>query len=42
LPGWNFSKYVIGKDGKPVGFFGSSVKPDSKELLDAIETALKG
>ena len=26
--GWNFSKYVIGKDGKVVAFFPSAVTPD--------------
>ena len=40
LPGWNFSKYVIGKDGKPIEFFGSSTKPDSAELKKCIDTAL--
>ena len=40
LPGWNFSKYLVGKDGKVVAFFPSRVTPDSKELKDAIESAL--
>ena len=40
LPAWNFSKYVIGKDGKVVAFFPSKVKPDAPELLDAINKAL--
>jgi glutathione peroxidase len=40
LPAWNFSKYVIGKDGKVVAFFPSKVKPDARELLDAINKAL--
>ena len=40
LPAWNFSKYVIGKDGQPIDFFGSSIKPDSAELKKSIETAL--
>jgi glutathione peroxidase len=39
-PAWNFSKYVVGKDGKVVSFFPSKVAPDSKELRDAIESAL--
>ncbi len=29
LPAWNFSKYVIGKDGKVVAFFPSAVTPES-------------
>ena len=41
LPAWNFSKYVIGKDGKIVAFFPSKVTPDSAELRAAIEKALK-
>jgi glutathione peroxidase len=40
LPAWNFSKYVIGKDGKVVAFFPSKVKPDAPELVAAIEKAL--
>lgn len=42
LPNWNFCKYLVGKDGKPIQFFGSSVAPDSKELRAAIEAAMKG
>jgi glutathione peroxidase len=41
LPKWNFSKYLIGKDGKVVAFFPSNVTPESPELRQAIETALK-
>ena len=40
LPAWNFSKYVIGKDGKVVAFFPSKVTPESPELRDAINKAL--
>jgi len=40
LPGWNFGKYVIGKDGKIVGFFPSKVTPESPELRAAIDKAL--
>ena len=40
LPGWNFSKYVIGKKGNIVAFFPSKVTPDSAELKAAIEKAL--
>src|SRR5438270_10798197 len=29
LPAWNFSKYVIGKDGKILAFFPSEVTPES-------------
>ena len=41
LPKWNFSKYLIGKDGKVVAFFPSNVTPESPELRQAIEAALK-
>ena len=40
LPAWNFSKYVIGKDGKIVAFFPSDVTPESSELRGAIAKAL--
>jgi glutathione peroxidase len=40
LPSWNFSKYVIGKDGKIVAFFPSKVTPDAPELKAAIDKAL--
>jgi glutathione peroxidase len=40
LPAWNFSKYVIGKDGKIVAFFPSKVTPESSELRTAIDKAL--
>lgn len=37
---WNFNKFLVGRDGKVVGRFGSKVEPDSKELLQAVERAL--
>ena len=40
LPQWNFSKYVIGKDGKVVAFFPSKVTPDAPELRAALDKAL--
>ena len=40
LPAWNFSKYVIGKDGKITAFFPSDVTPESPELRGAITKAL--
>jgi glutathione peroxidase len=40
LPGWNFSKYLVGKDGQPVAFYPSSVKPGDATLSQAIEQAL--
>ena len=38
--GWNFTKFVIGRDGKILNRFASPVKPDSVEVTKAIETAL--
>ena len=40
LPAWNFSKYLIGKDGKVIAFFPSEVTPESSELRGAITKAL--
>ena len=40
LPAWNFSKYVVGKDGKIVAFFPSKVTPEDPMLRDAIAKAL--
>lgn len=40
LPGWNFAKYVIGRDGQTITFFDSRVKPDAKDLREAIDKAL--
>ncbi|MBA8680623.1 glutathione peroxidase [Stenotrophomonas tumulicola] len=39
-PGWNFHKYLVGRDGKVIAQFPSKVKPDDKELVAAIERAL--
>jgi glutathione peroxidase len=40
-PKWNFHKYLVGKDGQVLQAFGSGVAPESRELRDAIEAALK-
>ena len=37
---WNFTKFLIGRDGKIVARFDSKVKPDAAELTQAIEAAL--
>jgi glutathione peroxidase len=39
---WNFNKFLIGRDGKILKRFESKVKPDSAELVQAIEAALAG
>jgi glutathione peroxidase len=38
--GWNFTKFLIGPDGKVLARFDSEVEPDSKDLTSAIEKAL--
>jgi glutathione peroxidase len=38
---WNFSKFLIGRDGKIIKRFDSAVKPESPEMTAAIEAALK-
>jgi glutathione peroxidase len=38
--GWNFEKFLIGKDGKIAGRYKTRVSPDDQELVTAIETAL--
>ncbi|MFN7973046.1 MAG: glutathione peroxidase [Acidobacteriota bacterium] len=42
LPAWNFAKYLVGKKGNPIAFYPSDVEPGSKELRNAIESALTG
>ena len=38
---WNFTKYLVDRDGKVLARFDAPVEPESKELTSAIETALK-
>lgn len=38
--GWNFEKFLIGKDGKLVRRFATKVDPSNEDLVAAIETAL--
>ncbi len=40
-PKWNFHKYLVGKDGKVIAAFPSSVEPEGPELKAALEAALK-
>jgi glutathione peroxidase len=39
---WNFGKILIDRNGKPVARFESATKPDSEELVKAIDDALAG
>ncbi len=38
--GWNFAKFLIGRDGKILDRFMPTTKPESKGVVDAIEKAL--
>src|SRR5688572_5710168 len=40
LPGWNFSKYVVDRQGNVVAFFPSDVTPDDPRLRGAILRSL--
>ena len=37
---WNFTKFLVGKDGKVIARFESAVTPESPEVTSAIEKAL--
>lgn len=39
--GWNFEKFLVGKDGKVVQHFSSDTEPNAPALLAAINKALK-
>ena len=39
-PSWNFTKYLISKDGEVLKPFSKNVEPDSKEIISAIESLL--
>lgn len=38
--GWNFEKFLIGRDGKVVARFKTGVQPDDAQVLDAIKAEL--
>ena len=40
VPSWNFCKYLVSKDGKPIAFYSSKTTPDAADLRATIETAL--
>lgn len=40
-PKWNFHKYLVGRDGQVRASFGSRTTPESDELRQAIEAALR-
>jgi glutathione peroxidase len=38
---WNFTKFLVGRDGKVIARFESKVDPESPEMVAAVEKALK-
>lgn len=40
VPSWNFHKYLISRNGQLIESFSSMTKPESKDLVEAIEKAL--
>ena len=39
-PAWNFTKYLVGADGKLIARWATKVKPEDPEIVSAIEAAL--
>jgi len=39
--GWNFTKFLVDRDGKVIQRFDTKTKPDAPEVIAAIEAALK-
>jgi glutathione peroxidase len=39
-PVWNFTKYLVGADGKLIARWATKVKPDDPKIISAIESAL--
>jgi glutathione peroxidase len=39
--GWNFTKFLVGRDGRVVGRFDSKTDPLDRKVTDALETALE-
>ena len=39
-PRWNFNKYLVGRDGKPVAHYGSTTSPQDKAFVAKIEDLL--
>lgn len=38
---WNFAKFLIGRDGRPIGRFSARTQPTDSPVIEAIERALK-
>jgi glutathione peroxidase len=41
-PGWNFTKYLVGADGRLIARWSTKVKPQDSRIVAAIEAALPG
>jgi glutathione peroxidase len=41
-PVWNFTKYLVGADGKLIARWATKVKPEDAAIVQAIESALPG
>lgn len=41
-PAWNFTKYLVGADGRLLARWATKVKPDDPRIVSAIERALAG
>lgn len=41
LPGWNFGKYLVDRNGRVLSFFPSQVGPEDAALRDAVMAALR-
>ncbi|MCD6051090.1 MAG: glutathione peroxidase [Verrucomicrobia bacterium] len=39
---WNFTKFLLDKNGKVMKRFAPDVEPDAEEIVKAVETALAG
>jgi glutathione peroxidase len=42
VPTWNFNKYLLDRQGRPVEHFDVSVKPGDPKLISAIDEQLRG
>jgi glutathione peroxidase len=40
-PTWNFTKYLVGRDGRVISRFGPRTQPDDAKMVEAIAKALK-
>ncbi len=40
VPKWNFYKYVLDRQGRVIAHFSSLTKPDTPDLIEAMEKAI--